>query len=183
MHWVDCVVDKYFKQLEAIGEEIDDLEEAVIGSPEVATMQRLHALRREILVFRKAVWPLREVLGVLYCSDNPLITKKTVIYFRDVYDHSVQYWILLETFREALSGMKDLYLFSVSNRMNDEGSDHNCDTLYSVIVHCRSIWDELSIHARAEDAVGLPGDPRTDDHCRRWHALVLLAEEMAMRVP
>ncbi|RMG44317.1 MAG: magnesium and cobalt transport protein CorA [Acidobacteria bacterium] len=116
---VDCIVDKYFRQLEAIGEETDELEEAVTGSPDAVTMQRLHALRREMLVFRKAVWPVREAVGALHRSDNPLITRKTAVYFRDVYDHSVQILDIIETLREVLSGMMDLYLSSVSNRMNE----------------------------------------------------------------
>lgn len=116
---VDCVVDEYFRQLEMIGDETDELEEAVTDSFDVATMHQLHVFRRELLVFRKAVWPVREAVGELYRSNNPLIKKKTIAYFRDVYDHSVQVVEIIEALREVAAGLMDLYLSGMSNRMNE----------------------------------------------------------------
>ncbi|RMF43522.1 MAG: magnesium and cobalt transport protein CorA, partial [Anaerolineae bacterium] len=116
---VDCIVDKYFLVLEAFGEETDEMEDAVTGIPDAAVLRRLHAVRRELLVFRKATWPVREAVGALCRNDSSLIKEGTVTYFRDVYDHIVQVVDITETLRDVLSGTMDLYLSSVSNRMNE----------------------------------------------------------------
>ncbi len=116
---VDAVVDNYFKVLEEIGDEIEELEELVLNEPTTSAMHRVHALKREVLLLRKAVWPLREMLGSLYRNETPLIEETTRVYLRDTYDHSVEIIDAVETFRDLLSGTMDLYLSSVSNRMNE----------------------------------------------------------------
>jgi magnesium transporter len=116
---MDAVVDNYFLVLEKIGEDIEELEEEVISKPGPATVESIQNLKRELLYLRKAVWPLRETLLGLEKGESPLIEDKTAIYLRDVYDHSIQIIDTVETFRDMVSGMLDIYLSSVSNRMNE----------------------------------------------------------------
>lgn len=116
---LDAIVDSYFVILDTFGEKIETLEEALIGHPSPATLREIQALKREMILLRKSVWPLREMVGGLGRSDSPLIREPSVIYFRDIYDHAVQVIDTIETYRDMLSGMLDIYLSSVSNRMNE----------------------------------------------------------------
>jgi magnesium transporter len=116
---VDAVVDNYFFVLEAIGEEIESLEEEVLENPGPETSQTIHRLKRELIFLRKSVWPLREVIGGLEKGESGLIQEKTTIFLRDVYDHTIQVIDTIETFRDMASGLLDVYLSSVSNRMNE----------------------------------------------------------------
>ncbi len=119
---VDAVVDNYFIILEKLGEEIERLEDELITNPAPKTLRQLHRLKREMLLMRKAVWPLREVVSTMEraeFSKPSLVRKATKFYLRDVYDHSVQIIDNVETYREMLSGMVDIYLSSVSNRLNE----------------------------------------------------------------
>jgi len=116
---IDAIVDHYFRILELMGDTIEELEETVIAEPSEDVLHRIHHLRREMLVIRRAVWPLREALGQLYRGELPLITQETQLFLRDVYDHTVQVIDTTETLREVLSGAMDLYLSGVSNRMNE----------------------------------------------------------------
>ena len=115
---LDALVDRYFIILEKLGEEIEILEDALITNPESQTLQKIHHLRRETIFLRRAVWPLREVLSSLQRGDSPLVEKTTALYLRDVYDHSVQAIETIETFRDMLSGMVEIYMSNVSNRLN-----------------------------------------------------------------
>lgn len=116
---IDAIVDNYFVVLETLGEQIDDLEAEVVANPGRGTQQQIHRLKRSMIFLRKAVWPLREVIGSLERHDSRLIRPATVVYFRDVYDHTVQVIDTIETFRDMLSGMLDVYLSSISNRTNE----------------------------------------------------------------
>ncbi len=116
---LDAIVDSYFVILDKFGEKIENLEDALVGRPSPVTLRAIQALKREIILLRKAVWPLREMVGGLARSDSPLIREPSVIYFRDVYDHAVQVIDTIETYRDMLSGMLDIYLSSISNRMNE----------------------------------------------------------------
>lgn len=115
---LDGVVDNYFVILERLGERIESIEEEVVAQPEPATLQAIHRLKREMIFLRKSVWPLREVVSGLTRGESPLIKDTTIIYLRDVYDHTIQVIDTLETFRDMVSGMLDIYLSSVSNRLN-----------------------------------------------------------------
>lgn len=115
---IDAVVDNYFIILEKIGEHIELLEESLIINPGPDTLQLLHHLKREMIYLRKSVWPLREVVSAMQRCDAALIHESTGYYLRDVYDHTIQVIDTIETFRDMLSGMLDIYLSSVSNRMN-----------------------------------------------------------------
>jgi len=115
---LDSIVDNYFTILERLGERIEFLEEELVTNPTTKTLQEIHSLKREMIFLRKAVWPLREVISGLERGESSLIKETTGIYLRDVYDHTIQVVDTIETFREMLSGMLDIYLSSVSNRLN-----------------------------------------------------------------
>jgi len=116
---IDAIVDNYFMVLEKIGEKIEDIEDELVKNPTPMVLQTIHRLKRELIFLRKSVWPLREVISRLERWESPLIHKSIDIYLRDVYDHTIQVIDSLETFRDTLSGMLDIYLSSVSNRMNE----------------------------------------------------------------
>lgn len=116
---IDAVVDHYFVVLERIGDRIEDLDDEMIDNPEPDSLETIHALKREMIVLRRSVWPLREVVGGMERSDSDLVREATRIYLRDVYDHTVQVADVVESFRDLLSGLQDLYLSSISNKMNE----------------------------------------------------------------
>jgi magnesium transporter len=116
---VDAIVDNYFMVLEKVGEQIEDIEDALIKNPTPEVLHSLHRLKRELIFLRKSVWPLREVISKLERWESPLIDKSIDIFLRDVYDHTIQVIDAVETFRDMLSGMLDIYLSSLSNRMNE----------------------------------------------------------------
>ena len=116
---LDSAVDSFFPVLEVVGERLEELEELVIGYPGPSAVTRITQVKHELLVLRRAVWPQREALGSLYRDPSELIRPETRVYLRDCYDHTIQIIDLLETYREIGSGMMDIYLSSVSNRMNE----------------------------------------------------------------
>ncbi|MBN2042250.1 MAG: magnesium/cobalt transporter CorA [Candidatus Aenigmarchaeota archaeon] len=115
---IDAVVDNYFYILEKFGERVESIEDGLIDNPKPETLQKIHSLKREMIFLRKSVWPLREAVSSLERSESPLIDKRTRMYLRDVYDHTIQVIDTVETFRDMVSGMLDLYLSSISNKMN-----------------------------------------------------------------
>lgn len=116
---LDLIVDHYFLVLEKLAERIEEIEDELIEKPSTATVQAIYLLKRQMLFLHKTVWPLREVVSGLQRRESPLIQDATVIYLRDLYDHTVQVLDTLETLRDMLSGMLDIYLSSVSNRLNE----------------------------------------------------------------
>jgi magnesium transporter len=116
---IDAIVDNYFMVLEKIGEKIEDIEDEMVKNPTPEVLHSIHRLKRELIFLRKSVWPLREVISRLERWESPLIDKSMDVYLRDVYDHTIQVIDALETFRDMLSGMLDIYLSSISNRMNE----------------------------------------------------------------
>ncbi len=116
---IDAIVDNYFTILEKLGEKIEGIEDELVTNPASETLQTIHSLKKEMIILRKSVWPLREVISRLERWESPLIKKSLEIYLRDVYDHTIQVIDAIETFRDMLSGMLDIYLSSVSNRMNE----------------------------------------------------------------
>lgn len=116
---MDAIVDNYFVILEAVGERIEDIEDELVSHPAPQTLKNIHELKREMIYLRKSVWPLREVVSWLERGGSPLIKPPTALYLRDVYDHTVQVIDAIETSREMLSGMLDIYLSSLSNRLNE----------------------------------------------------------------
>jgi len=116
---LDALVDNYFLVLEKIGEKIEAVEDALIANPDRETLRLIHDLKRALIFVRKAVWPLREVLAGLERRESPIFQKGTMTYVRDVYDHTVQIIDTVETYRDMISGILDIYLSSVSNRLNE----------------------------------------------------------------
>lgn len=116
---IDAIVDGYFTILEDFGERIVDVEEELTLSPDQKAIRQINSLKKEIIFLRKAVWPLREAVSFLERGDSHLLHDVTRLYFRDVYDHTVQVIDTVETYRDLLSGMLDLYLSSISNRTNE----------------------------------------------------------------
>lgn len=116
---IDIIVDNYFIVLEKIGEEIESVEEELVSNPKPKSLHEIHRLKREMIFFRKSIWPLRELINGLARGESALIKESTGIYLRDVYDHTIQVIDTVETYRDMLSGMHDTYLSSISNRMNE----------------------------------------------------------------
>jgi len=116
---IDAVVDNYFVVLERMGEDIEEVEEALLVSPTPGELETIHGLRREALFLRRFIWPLREVLSRLNKGGTPFIKDSTDAYLRDLYDHVIQIMDTVETFRDMLSGMLDLYLSNVSLKLNE----------------------------------------------------------------
>jgi magnesium transporter len=116
---IDSVVDQYFLILEKISEQIEILETALIENPKPDTQHVIHDLKRETIYLRKQIWPLREVVSQFAKGETDLISETTHVYLRDVYDHTIQIVDTIESFRDILSGMIDLYLSTISNKMNE----------------------------------------------------------------
>lgn len=115
---IDTIVDHYFEVLEKIGDEIEMIEDRLLEGATPEDLQEIHRLRRQMIYLRKAVWPLRDVVGRQEHGESPLIHAETAIYFRDVYDHTVQAVDSIETYREMLSDILDMYLSAVNYRLN-----------------------------------------------------------------
>ncbi len=116
---LDAIVDYYYVVLEKIGQSIEEIEKSLMESPEHETLEFIYYLKREMIVVRKSVWPMREIIAALERSESKIILPETDRYLRDVYDHTIQAIDMVETYRDTLSGMLDLYLSSLSNRMNE----------------------------------------------------------------
>jgi len=115
----DLIIDQYFLLLEDIGETVEEVEEQLVPTPDQSSQEAIYRLKRRLIYVKKTIWPTREVLSSLQRSDHVLINEATKIYFRNVYDHTVQVIETLESLRDITAGMMDLYLSSVSNRMNE----------------------------------------------------------------
>lgn len=116
---LDALIDGFFPVLEAYGERIDELEEEVVVNPTRRTLQKIYQLRRELLALRRTIWPQREAINALIRDQSNLISPNVQIYLRDCYDHIIQVLDMVETYRELASGLMDVYLSSVGNKMNE----------------------------------------------------------------
>jgi magnesium transporter len=116
---LDAVVDEYFLILETIGEKIEVVEDDLMADSAHDTLQDIHDMKREMIFFRKQVWPLRELINGLSRRESSLIHESTGVYLRDVYDHTIEIIDTIESFRDMLSGMLDVYLSMISNKMNE----------------------------------------------------------------
>jgi magnesium transporter len=116
---VDAIVDHYFEVLEKTGEQLESLEEELLSNPRSETSARIHGIKRDLISLRKSVWPLREIIGNLERGESGIMKSATLVFLRDVYDHTIQVIDTLETYRDTISGLLDVYLSSISNRMNE----------------------------------------------------------------
>lgn len=117
---LDAVVDRYFTVLEQIGDRTEQLEDDLLSKPDAAQLQTLHQIKRETLTLRRSIWPLREVVNTLVRNDSRFFAPETQLYLRDIYDHTVHLIESLEAIRDLIAGMLDIYLSSISNRVNQE---------------------------------------------------------------
>jgi len=116
---IDAFIDNYFPVLEKYGERLESIEEDVLSRPEPVLVSRMHEVKRDLLTLRRAIWPLRETVNSLVREPSPFISDETRVYFRDCYDHTIQIIDLLENYRDVASGLMEVYLSSVSNRLNE----------------------------------------------------------------
>ena len=115
---IDMVVDGYFTALEKIGDRVEDIEDELVVNPRIETLHDIYDMKRKMIAIRKSVWPLREVISRLDKLGSRMFRENTGVYVRDVYDHTIQVIDAIETYRDLLSGMLDIYLSSISNKMN-----------------------------------------------------------------
>jgi magnesium transporter len=116
---MDAVVDYYFHVLEIIGDKVAKIEEEIISEPKQTSLIELYELKREIIGLRKYVWPMRDMVSNLLRSDSEFITSNTKMFFRDLQDHTTRVIDTVETYRDLLSGIMDIYLSTNSNKMNE----------------------------------------------------------------
>jgi magnesium transporter len=116
---IDALIDGYFPVLEKVGDDLEDLEELILENPTERLLQQVHQTKRELLTLRRAIWPIREAVNALMREDLQAISPDTRVFLRDCYDHSIQLVDLVENYRELASGLMDLYMTGVSNRMNE----------------------------------------------------------------
>lgn len=116
---LDAIIDGFFPVLEDYGEQIEDLESEVVANPTRQTLKRIHAIKRELLMLRRAIWPQRDAINTLIRDGSDLISADVQIHLRDCYDHAIQVLDMVETYRELASSLMDVYLSSVGNKMNE----------------------------------------------------------------
>jgi magnesium transporter len=116
---LDAIVDGFFPVLESYSDRLEAVEDIVVTQPNRSVVEGIHSIKSDLLIIRRALWPLREAINTLVRDHNSLIHDDTRIYLRDCYDHTVQLIDLVETYRELGADLRDLYLSSVSNRMNE----------------------------------------------------------------
>ena len=116
---IDAIVDNYFLVLENIGEKIEALQEEVLEEPDPTSLKTIQDTKREMIFLRKSVWPLRETISGLIRAESPIISEAVGPYLGDVYDHTIQVIDTIETYRDTISGTQDIYLSSLSNKMNE----------------------------------------------------------------
>lgn len=116
---IDIIIDHYFTLIEGIGDNIEEIEEQLIAGPGQEIQEAIYKTKRRLGYVKKTIWPAREVLNQVYNSDHHLLNEETRMYFRNNYDHTIQIIETLESLRDLTSGMMDLYLSTVSNKMNE----------------------------------------------------------------
>jgi magnesium transporter len=115
---IDLIVDNYFVELEIFSDKVESLEDEVVVAPSPQTLREVHQFKNDMIMLRKSLWPLREVIARLERRESPLISDSLTMYLKDVYDHTIIAIETVETYRDILSGMLDIYLSSMSNRLN-----------------------------------------------------------------
>ena len=116
---IDAVVDAYFPIVERIGDRLDQLDDVTTGGDNAAAFAELHRVKRELLMLRRALWPLRDAVSALRAEATPFVSNQTRVYLRDCYDHAVQLIDLVEAYRDICGDVRDFFLSSISNRMNE----------------------------------------------------------------
>ena len=113
------IIDNYFLILDKFGESIENIEDEILDQPSTELLHLLHGLKRDIIFLKKNIWPVREMISRMEKGESPLISENTTLYYRDIHDHTIQVVDTLESFRDMLTGLLDIYLSSVSNKLNE----------------------------------------------------------------
>lgn len=116
---IDAVVDYYFSIIEIMGEEVDRIEQEAIADPERATLDRMQKIRRDVNYLRKSAWPVREIMNSLQRGESNLVSPPVRGDMRELYEHTAQILDTIETLRDTMSSLLDIYLSSISNRLNE----------------------------------------------------------------
>lgn len=116
---IDCIVDNYFVILEAIDRQLEEVEEALLSVPKPNVMLKIQHFKREIILLRKSVWPMRDLVNDFRRLESPLVSQDVLIYMQDVYDHTIQVIDTIESFRDLSSGLLDVYLSRISQHLNE----------------------------------------------------------------
>ncbi len=116
---MDCIIDRYFILLDELGDKIEAIQEEVVSTPSRGTLQRIYRIKHDMVELRRFIWPLRDFINLMLRGEIPLIEEHTRLYLRDLYDHTMQVIETIDTFRDTLSGLIDIYLSSISNKMNE----------------------------------------------------------------
>ncbi|WP_259365713.1 magnesium/cobalt transporter CorA [Colwellia sp. MB02u-6] len=116
---LDAIVDHCFPVLEQYGDVLEELEQVTLNNPSEGVLHSIHSVKQQLVLLRRVVWPMREVVDQLYREEDGRITDATKPYLRDVYEHTIQIVEIIESYREMASGLTDLYMSAVSNRMNE----------------------------------------------------------------
>lgn len=116
---IDAIVDGFFPVLEDYGERLEDLQDEVVINPTRQTLDKIHKIKRELLLLRRAIWPQRDAINALIREESPLIDREVRVFLRDCYDHTVQVIDMVETYRELAANLMDIYLSSLSNSTNE----------------------------------------------------------------
>lgn len=116
---IDAVVDYYFHVLEEVGERLERLEDEVVVRPTIGTLRAIHHMKRELIALRRSIWPMREVVNAMIRDESSFVSSGVKIFLRDLYDHTVHVIDSVETMRDIITGTLDIYLSSVSNRLNE----------------------------------------------------------------
>jgi len=116
---IDAIIDSFFPVLEVYGEKLEDLEDELVENPGRASLEKIYDAKRDLLVLRRAIWPMRDAVNSLVREESDLVGAQTRIYLRDCYDHSVQILDMVETYRELAAGFVDIYISSLSQKLNE----------------------------------------------------------------
>jgi magnesium transporter len=116
---IDAIVDGFFPVLEDYGERLENLQDEVVDKPTRQTLDKIHKIKRELLLLRRAIWPQRDAINSLIREESPLIDREVRVFLRDCYDHTVQVMDMVETYRELAANLMDIYLSSLSNSTNE----------------------------------------------------------------
>ncbi len=116
---LDAVTDKYFSIVDRIGERLEKLDEVLLKHPDPSVLKKIGKIKKDLLVLRRSVWPLRDAIHSLAHSDTELVRDETRVYFHSIHDHVIQVADTVEILRDTTSSMLDIYLSSVSYRLNE----------------------------------------------------------------
>jgi magnesium transporter len=167
---MDAIVDSYFPALESYGECLEELDDDLRVHPNPRTLQRIHDVKRNLVLLRRSIWPMRELVAQLQRDKHECLSETTLTYFRDIYDHCVQIIDLLETYREIAAALTETYMGAVSNRMNE---------IMKVLTVITTIFIPLSFLAGVFGMnMPIPGNEWTGTYPVFWIVCIVIALAM-----